>query len=271
MEYPHENNFFRKWWKLRRLSYHERVIRRFGMASRKGNIMGKRGRFIWCVIALCTVGTMLMALRDSEGQSRATGGIVHPEVAPVEDLMREHGVLRRALLIYEEAVRRIEAGKATPAEDINRTAMLISDFIENYHEKNEEQYLFPLFERAGKELDLVRTLLHQHDVGRSITAGIITLTHNGRGNDESDRLALVSSMRAFIRMYRPHAAREDTELFPRLHELLSEGEWNALGDQFEEKEKLLPGGEGFEGAVKQIAEIEKSLGIFNLSQFTPKQ
>ena len=31
------------------------------------------------------------------------------EVSPPEDLMREHGVLKRILLIYMEAIRRIEA------------------------------------------------------------------------------------------------------------------------------------------------------------------
>ena len=31
------------------------------------------------------------------------------EVSPAEDLMREHGVLKRVLLIYGEAIRRIDA------------------------------------------------------------------------------------------------------------------------------------------------------------------
>ena len=36
------------------------------------------------------------------------------EVAPSEDLMREHGVLSRLLLIYEEIIRRCEAHQAVP-------------------------------------------------------------------------------------------------------------------------------------------------------------
>ena len=34
------------------------------------------------------------------------------DVSPPEDLMREHGVLKRVLLVYEEAVRRQEAAIA---------------------------------------------------------------------------------------------------------------------------------------------------------------
>ena len=33
------------------------------------------------------------------------------EVSPGEDLMREHGVLNRVLLIYEEISRRLDAGQ----------------------------------------------------------------------------------------------------------------------------------------------------------------
>ena len=33
------------------------------------------------------------------------------EVSPSEDLMREHGVLKRVLLVYGEAIRRIDANK----------------------------------------------------------------------------------------------------------------------------------------------------------------
>jgi len=42
-----------------------------------------------------------------------------------------------------------------------------------------------------------------------------------------------------------------------------------LGDQFEQKEQQLLGSGGFEGAVEQVAQLEKALGIYDLSQFTP--
>ncbi|EUA34173.1 hypothetical protein I552_4956 [Mycobacterium xenopi 3993] len=39
-------------------------------------------------------------------------------VTPPEDLMREHGVLKRVLLIYREAIRRLEAGEPIPAQPL---------------------------------------------------------------------------------------------------------------------------------------------------------
>jgi hypothetical protein len=38
----------------------------------------------------------------------------------------------------------------------------------------------------------------------------------------------------------------------------------------EEDEKKVLGNEGFERSVEQVANIEKQLGIYELSQFTPK-
>jgi hypothetical protein len=50
------------------------------------------------------------------------GGREHPqqeaEVTPGEDLMQEHGVLERILLVYDEAARRIESGQKLDVDDL---------------------------------------------------------------------------------------------------------------------------------------------------------
>jgi hypothetical protein len=70
-------------------------------------------------------------------------------------------------------------------------------------------------------------------------------------------------------MYRPHEAREDTVVFPEFKTLITEKEYDKLGDEFEDREHQLFGTEGFEGVLVKIADIEKSLGIYDLSKFTP--
>ncbi len=70
-------------------------------------------------------------------------------------------------------------------------------------------------------------------------------------------------------MYRPHEAREDTVLFPAFKDLITQDEYDSLGDLFERKEIDLFGSNGFQEVVDQVAEIEKELGIYKLSQFTP--
>lgn len=71
-------------------------------------------------------------------------------------------------------------------------------------------------------------------------------------------------------MYNPHEAREDTVLFPAFRKLVSPNEYSSLGEEFEKKEHALFGDKGFEAIVDRVAAIEKTLGIFDMAQFTPK-
>lgn len=190
------------------------------------------------------------------------------EVSPIEDLMREHGALSRVLLIYEEIIRRIENNAAVPTKELSQTTEIIQNFIQNYHEKLEENYVFVRFQNNKDKLKaLVDTLLQQHQAGRKIIAAIVA-KENPQNIEEKQQL--VKSMRAFIKMYRPHKGREDTILFPALHATLSAKEYQELGETFEDQEHKLFGENGFVTIVNKIEAIEKSLGIYKLSQFTPR-
>ena len=190
-------------------------------------------------------------------------------VTAPEDLMKEHGVLNRCLLIYEEGIRRLKNTQEVSPNVFNHTAALIKKFVEQYHEKNEEKYIFPVFEKHGKLVDLVTTLKTQHKAGRVVTAGILHLSQPTEYKDPASREKLIAAIESFIRMYRPHEAREDTILFPALRTILTAKQVAALGDKMEEDEHKVLGDEGFERSVDQVASIEKALGIYDLKQFTP--
>ena len=190
------------------------------------------------------------------------------EVSPAEDLMREHGVLRRLLLVYEEALRRLDGKQEFPAEDVTNAGGIIRHFIEDYHEKLEEEFVFPRFEKAGKLVDLVGVLRTQHQTGRSLTARVLRLADGASMRMDANRREMGDALRAFIRLYRPHAAREDTVLFPAFRPLVGGREYAELGERFEEREHELFGKEGFEGTVAQVAKIEQALGLYDLAQFT---
>ncbi len=59
-------------------------------------------------------------------------------------------------------------------------------------------------------------------------------------------------------------------LFPAFHTLVSQHEYDALGEEFEKKEHQMLGSDGFERAVAERATLEKAFGIYDLGQFTPK-
>jgi hemerythrin-like domain-containing protein len=185
------------------------------------------------------------------------------DVSTNEDLMREHGVLNRVLLIYDEAMRRIQAKEKFDPAVLTRSAGLIKSFIEDYHEKLEEEHIFPRFEQSGKLVELTVNLRAQHAVGRILTDKITATAKSG------DLQSLNSALASFNHMYRPHEAREDTVLFPALHSVVSKHEYDAMGEEFERIERKTFGGDGFDMAVEQVTELEQQFGIYDISQFTP--
>ena len=95
------------------------------------------------------------------------------EVGAAEDLMREHGVLNRILLIYEEGLRRLHAKEDVSPAVFRDSAELVRKFVEDYHEKLEENFIFPEFEKRKKMTDLVKVLREQHQAGRTVTDVIL--------------------------------------------------------------------------------------------------
>jgi len=103
-----------------------------------------------------------------------------------------------------------------------------------------------------------------------LTDVVLRNTSADQFHKAENRQEVVRICEAFIRMYRPHEAREDTVLFPALYKLVGAKEVKELGEQFEKEEHRLFGDEGFEKTVEEVTAIEKQLGIHDLAKFTPK-
>ncbi len=217
-----------------------------------------------------SAGTVLAATMAASGKEKEAAegqGKEEVPVTPPEDLMREHAVLSRLLLIYEKALAAGTRPADWPMSQLADAVRLIRTFIEDYHEKLEENYIFPRFQKAGRLTDLTAVLLQQHQTGRQVTDAIVRQIE--QASSLSDTQALANNLRVFIRMYRPHAARESTILFPQIGAVVGPKEYDEMGDKFEEIEHQKFGKAGFEGVVEKIAELEKSLGIYDLASFTP--
>jgi hemerythrin-like domain-containing protein len=233
-------------------------------------------------ISVAGVGVLLNACRNpqtrsggatnDENKNEATApGEAEPiEVTATEDLMREHGVLRRALLVYQESAVRLRQDPASvPPDTLEKTANLFRVFGEDYHEKKlEEVFIFPAVKKApGAAAAYVDILLAQHVRGREITDYLLSIS-------QADRIAsnsvepLAKALESFVRMYEHHAAIEDTVVFPAWKAAVGGNEMDALGEKFEEIEHEQFGDDGFEMALKRMEEIEQSLGLSNLDMFT---
>jgi hemerythrin-like domain-containing protein len=192
------------------------------------------------------------------------------EVEAVEDLMREHGVLRRALLVYAEAASRLSRGRAdVPAAALGQAASLFRTFGEDYHERSlEEKHVFPVLTRlGGKNATLASTLKQQHDRGREITDYLSALVRRGRIG-AADSAPLANALTSFVRMYEHHAAIEDTVGFPAWKQAIPKVQYRELSEEFEELEHRMFGKDGFDDAVARISVVEQAFGLDDLSRLT---
>ncbi len=226
-------------------------------------------------ITICSAGFLLDGFAPRERalgkeSGKKEGKKKDEEVTATEDLMREHGVLRRALLVYLETIRKL-SGKTSSVvpEMLQRTAKLFRSFGEDYHEKKlEEAYIFPVIKKGGGSTSaLTDILLGQHQRGREITDYILAVTQGGK-LDPKNEAPLAKTLRSFVLMYQNHTAREDTIIFPEWKKALTAKEYREMGEKFEDIEHQQFGEDGFDKAVREMSAIEKALGVSDIAQFT---
>ncbi|HEY4891165.1 MAG TPA: hemerythrin domain-containing protein [Reyranella sp.] len=211
----------------------------------------------------------------------AAGGLALPALArdskktgaeetafPPEQLMRGHAVLARVLLIYEGGMRRMGQGEDIDPAVYSQAADITKAFIHDHQEKMEEELVFARFKSGGRMVELVGVLANQHAAGRKLTERILAAAPQARNREP--REAMGKDVQALIAMYRPHMAREATDLFPALRQLVTADEYAAMADEMDKRERQAFGADGFEKTVKKVAEVEKVIGIEDIDVFTPK-
>jgi hemerythrin-like domain-containing protein len=178
-------------------------------------------------------------------------------------------VLRRALLVYTATATKLRNNPSgVPPEALQKTAKLFRAFGEDYHEKKlEETYIFPAIKRAGgPAASYPDVLMAQHNRGREITEYVLSVTQGAKLANNGESLA--KALESLVLMYRHHAAREDTIIFPAWKQTMTAKQLDEMGDKFEDIEKQQFGEDGYEDAVKQLGEIETSVGLADIAQFT---
>lgn len=223
--------------------------------SRRGLLVGGTGLL---------VGAGATELGDRLGASSSPA---EPHVpSPGEELMVEHGVLKRVLLAYRELSGRLAGDRPIPSGVVLDATQIVSSYVESFHEGLEEAYVFPRVRQA--EPQLVRILLIQHDRGRHLTAGIAAAAGAGPGTVAA-RAALRADLDAFVRMYEPHEAWEDTVIYPALRAATAQRTLDELAERFAELENKQFGDHALRQILDRVGGVEQQLGIGDLAAFTP--
>ncbi len=188
--------------------------------------------------------------------------------SPPEQLMRGHAILARVLLIYEGGLRRAGQGEDIDPAVFTRAAEITKSFIHGHQEKIEEELVFAQFKKAGRMVELVGVLANQHTAGARLTDRILAAAPQAKSKEP--REAMSKDVQTLIAMYRPHMAREATDVFPTLRHLVTAEEYAEISDEMMKRERQAVGADGFEKVAKQVAEVEQVIGIEDIGVFTPK-
>lgn len=190
--------------------------------------------------------------------------------SPIEDLMEEHSILRRALLIYEECIRRMNISEDFDPDLLVEATNVIKVIIIFHHALLEHEYIFPRFREADKYVEMCDTLTDQHGRVGEQEELILKYANRDSINNPEEKEILINALKKSIRVFRPHIDREDTEMFPEFKTVVTPYEFYELGKKFKEIEYQKWGENGHRQMVDKITYVEKALGINDLDSFTPK-
>lgn len=228
------------------------------------NIIHERRRWLIGTAGALLFATPALAQLTTPARTKAIEG----GITATERLMRDSGVLLRVLSVYEAGSRRLGGGEDIEGAVFIQAAEVMRDFVHAYHEKQQDELIFPRFKKDGRMVGLVDVLMGQHAAGRKLTASILDLAP--KSGSKAERQSMIDAMQASIVLYRPHVARELTDVLPTLRTLVTPNEFDELSATLEKDESAALGKEGFDKMAKKVEAVEKRIGIYDLATFTPK-
>lgn len=194
------------------------------------------------------------------GQKRMSG-MISLEIA------REHAIADRILLICEAFAGKLERKQPLVPGTLVQAVELIRAFVQDRQEAQEEKYIYPPFQRANLNTDLIRVLSEQHQAGRKLMEGI-TAKLREQPSAAGDAF-IAESLRAFVRMYRPHLARENTVLLPEFRDLVSSKDYTGMENSFKSEDSRRQKEKGVENVMSLVGMLEGSLGISDIAHYGP--
>jgi hemerythrin-like domain-containing protein len=191
--------------------------------------------------------------------ARAGAQKTAPAVTPNEELMHEHGLVTRVILIYRRSIELLNANEKVDAAALGEAAQIIARVIHGNHEVEEENIIFPLVEKSANLQALTATLRGQHNAARAITSAIGKNANAAGIADSGRRNELINAMQSFAHMYEPHGAYEDTVVYPAFRQAVSTDQYQRFAQQFQNNEHRVSGEGGFRKATATLAQIERGL------------
>jgi len=139
---------------------------------------------------------------------------------PIEELLLEHGLHRRTLVVLERIAQAVERGGTFPRGDIAKVLGYLREFIEEVHHGKEDTVVYPLvLELADDDVaEEVGRLLWDHVATRDLLASL-TMFAESSDPQEQERDGFCQMVRAYVQRMNRHMNLEERLLFPAVRTL----------------------------------------------------
>ena len=179
----------------------------------------------------------------------------------IEILMREHGLIFRALEILSQARKKIEKDQRPPRAFFDTALVFLREFADQFHHFKEEYLMFGLLAlKKGDAFDgPIGGLRFQHERCRACVDGISNSLDGYADGDDIATTTLLENLASYISLLRRHIYEEDHTFFKMAEKELSKEEEDILLMQFKKEDEKMGDQPFFEQNRQRVDEMEALL------------
>lgn len=182
---------------------------------------------------------------------------------PSDRLVAEHDLIKRMLVIVNNAAAQLESGKNVEPEVFLQAVDFIRNFADRFHHAKEEEILFKVMQERGIPVEggPIGMMLTEHDQGRNFTKGIEEAANRVLGGDESAKKDIIGNARNFSQLLSNHIHKEDNILYPMGNNVFSPEDQQYLEQEFDRVEKETTGKGIYQKYLNMVEELEKQFKL----------
>lgn len=143
----------------------------------------------------------------------------------IEQLRAEHADIHRILGVVERELATAERGDDADYELLRDAMHYMTQYPDLFHHVREDLVYRRLVRRDRSATGLVRALAREHGDLRLLGLEFLDAVEDVIDGAFVARDVLVNLGHAYVTTQRRHMEREDVEVFPRLEQSLTQGDW----------------------------------------------
>lgn len=149
---------------------------------------------------------------------------------PMKKLVDEHLLIKRLIAAIPEIVKKINITSGQDRQLISECVDFIRSYADKYHHAKEEDILFRYFDPG---LDIIKTMLADHETGRSHVKAII------EGVEKQDQDLVVEHLNGYKDLLSEHIKKEDEILYPWMDRNLATKQIGQMFAKFNETDEKM--------------------------------